>query len=76
MVLEEGLQEFLKESIEEEKHCNVEGGFYRMLTQEETDYINAKLKKYGYSVYCHRCETCEEYSNGKDLFHIGRDTLR
>lgn len=75
MKLEIGLQKFLNKSIEESRACTVEGSFSRMLTVQEINYINGKLKRYGYLVKCFRCETCEEYSNGEEPFHIERAAI-
>jgi len=76
MILEKGLQEFLNEAIGEKLVCTVEGRLSRMLSQEEINYINAKLRQRGYEVNCFRCDTCEEYSNGKEPFHIERKIAR
>lgn len=72
MKLEKGLANFLKEAIEEKSICTVEGSYHRMITEEETIYLNNELNPYGYSVNCFECETCSEYSNGTERFHLER----
>lgn len=47
-----------------------------MITEEENNYINNELKPYGYAINCFSCDTCEEYSDGKNPYHIERVILR
>lgn len=75
MELKKGLLNFLNEAISESMSCTVEGSFPRMLTNEEINYMNKKIQPYGFAVNCFRCETCEEYTEGNDLYHIERISL-
>ena len=49
--LDKGLQEFLKEAIEEKSICTVEGSFRRQLTLEEEKHLNAALHPFGHAVH-------------------------
>lgn len=74
MELEKGLHQFLQEATTE--NGTVEGSFGRMLTEEEFRYINQVLHPFGYKVACFQCNTCAEYSNGEEPFHLERTILR
>jgi hypothetical protein len=76
LILHEGLQKFLEIASEESSVVTVEISFYRELTEEETSYINKKLKILGYFVDCHYCDTCKEYSKGRAPYHIDRRDFR
>lgn len=76
MELEKGLHQFLQEATTENVACTVEGSFGRMLTEEEFRYINQVLHPFGCKVACFQCNTCAEYSNGEQPFHLERTILR
>lgn len=76
MKLDSALQGFLDESMNEKNTCTVEGSIKKMISEEEKNYINDKLRPFGYSVNCFECETCAEYSEGTQSFHIERVEIR
>lgn len=76
MMLEDSLQKYLDWCLEEKPFVTVEMSFHRDLTRKEILYMNEKLKPIGHYVVCFPCETCKEYSDGKDAFHIDRLHIR
>ena len=70
--LDKGLQEFLKEAIEEKSICTVEGSFRRQLTLEEEKHLNAALHPLGHAVHCFKCDACFRNSSGTQPYHIER----
>ena len=74
--LDKGLQEFLKEAIEEKSICTVEGSFRRQLTLKEEKHLNAALHPFGHAVHCFKCDACFRNSGGTQPYHIERIPLK
>lgn len=76
MELTKALQSFLTQAIEESSTCTIEGSFPRNLTDEEKAYLNEQLKPFGYFVGIFPCQTCADYTNGMEPFHLERRDFR
>lgn len=76
MKLEKELQEYFEEAMTTDSIYSCEMSFYRDITGKELDYMNEQLKPKGVYLICFHCDTCIEYSKGKEPYHIDRLTLR
>ena len=76
MRLEESLQKYLNEALTTDNIYSCEMSFYREVTREELDYMNEQMKDKGVYIICFHCDTCIEYSDGKEPYHIDRLTFR
>ena len=74
--LDKGLQAFLKEAIEEESICSVEGSRRKELTRAEEEYLNSQLNPLGFAVKCFKCDVCFGHSGGTHPYHIERIPLK
>lgn len=72
MELEKTLQDFLNFALKTDPLYSCEASFYRELTNDELSYMNEKIAHQKYIFICFYCETCIEYSNGKEPYHIDR----
>lgn len=73
MKLEESLQKYLDEATTINPIYSCEMSFYRDLTREELEYMRSEVKKAnGYTLICFHCDTCIEYTDGKEPYHIDR----
>lgn len=72
MELEERLKDYLQEATITNTIYSCEISFYRDLAKEELNYMNEQMKHTDSKIICFPCETCAEYSNGKEKYHIDR----
>ncbi|UGO47932.1 hypothetical protein PQE73_gp100 [Bacillus phage vB_BanS_MrDarsey] len=72
MNLEKPLQEYLDEALTTDNYIACEMSFHRDITGKELDYMNEQLKPKGVYLICFHCDTCVEYSKGKEPYHIDR----
>ncbi|MFS0905713.1 hypothetical protein AB3N02_21955 [Priestia aryabhattai] len=72
MKLEESLQKYLNQALESDPIYSCEMSFYRDLTKEELSYMNKQIEHQKYIFICFHCDTCIEYTNGKEPYHIDR----